>query len=551
VTPQRQLARAACVCVAWRDEASLDEHNQEMLFDVTRPVAHALRRCASAVQTLRASWPAHALPDGVCFPRLVRVVECDSIYDYSSAIRFKAEYSTKVLAALRAAPRLQHWLLEHGYPIAMTTDLVPVVLSHALREAVDAERAACRRLRLHCCIPAVVDAMRGLLPPERDVDVHARFRAVGTHMRPGRRVLERLLNDLPPRETFRWSLWGFAQLKRQEYLENTPTCAYNERQHAYISRRMEALDRAAQTATNITLLHQAVADGSLGAAAVLLRAGADPLRPADDAATGCGSSALALAAAEVSELLAYADRLPHDDAGLGSPLSRLAVRMAPARSAAPCAIAMLWLLGRAAVARHGDAAIAAAMPPAVLAVLRAAPHAVPGLSLGGRVAPFGIARAARALLADAEAYAATGDKAAATRAFRARYARGLAFAALGAAPVALLVAVVVLALAVATTAPLAAFGLPGVALCVVCVAGLCLMFLAACISSAAFTIAELLQGPLKPVVTCVTQVLIALMISLWLFLYPLYWAAELWHRVCLQLISLTGSLFAAVSNVVC
>jgi len=532
-----------CVCVAWRDEASLDEHNQEMLFDVAGPhVARALRRCASAVQTLYVPYPADALPYGVCFPMLVDVIEhYDARYQFADP---GGQRVTNALAALRCAPRLQHWLLLSS-TITQSTNLVPVVLSNALREAVGAERAACR-LRLRCCIPAVVDAMRGLLRSDWPL-VHARFRADARHtISPGRRVLERLRNDLPPQRTRHRTILGLALLEDKQY---TPACAYNGRQHDYISGRIYALHlAAARTATNITLLHQAVADGSLGAATVLLRAGADPLRPTDNDATGCGTSALALAAAEVSELLAYANRLPHDDAGLGSPLSRLAVRLAPARSAAPCAIAMLWLLGRTAAVRgHSDAAIAAAMPPAALAVLRAAPHAVPGLSLGGRVAPLGIARAARALLADAEAFASTGDEAAATRTFRARRARALAFAALGAAPAALLVALAVLALAVATTAPFAAFGLPAFALCLVGIVGCGLMLLAYGIFLAVEAILN--WDALSAVVFGVSSAIAGFVfVFLTLFLYPVSWVAEFWCKACLQLISLASSLFAALSS---
>jgi hypothetical protein len=135
----------------------LDEHNQEMLFDVAGPhVARALRRCASAVQTLYVPYPADALPYGVCFPMLVDVIEhYDARYQFADP---GGQRVTNALAALRCAPRLQHWLLLSS-TITQSTNLVPVVLSNALREAVGAERAACR-LRLRCCIPAVVQRRR-------------------------------------------------------------------------------------------------------------------------------------------------------------------------------------------------------------------------------------------------------------------------------------------------------------------------------------------------------------------------------------------------------
>jgi predicted RNase H-like nuclease len=63
VTPQRQLARGACVCAAWRDEARAEAHNAVMRFDGPH-VARALRtrtrrRCASC--TCR-HWRAACLP---------------------------------------------------------------------------------------------------------------------------------------------------------------------------------------------------------------------------------------------------------------------------------------------------------------------------------------------------------------------------------------------------------------------------------------------------------------------------------------------------------
>jgi hypothetical protein len=559
VTPQRQLARGACVCVAWRDAARAHEHNAVMRFDAAGPhVCAALHRCASAVQELHVPALTAPLPEGVCFPRLTLVDEYDSqppdltaaaeAHDNAVSVVARAPV---VVAALRAAPRLQRWLLRSA------ADVVPSALSHALTAGVAAERTACRCLRFRCCIPAVADAVRDVLPPQRAVtDVHACFTACSTP--PGAGVLHCLMRDMPPKCVARMPRWAGV---RQS------TDVFYQRQIDYLSVCSQALRVQAQAAAvaqgnwywrahltwftpsdsavdvelrRLTLLHQAVACASLGAAAVLLRAGADPLREPDDAQqrrslanNNCGSSALALAAADVSALLAYADRLPRDDGGDGSWLTRLAVRLAPARATAPRAVAMLWLLGRAAAARHGDNALAAVMPPAALAVLRAAPHAVPGLSAGGRVASLGVARAARALLVDAEAFTATGDASAAARAFCARRARAAACAVLGATLVTL-AAVPVLALAAATTAPFAALALPAAALILLA------RFLmpvrkfarkaAAVMNRAAFKAAK--AGYLLMV----------------LLIRPVCAVAALWLRVCAQLASLADSLFSALSR---
>ena len=161
---QRNLARAACVCAAWCDEAHTDAHNATMQFDVGGPhVARALRRCAAVVQELHVPQLLSGLPDGVCFPRLTLVNE----YGPNDAVDIAAR-APIVLAALRVAPHLRRWLLRG------TADAVLAARSHALREGIAAEHAACRRLHLLSCIPAVAYAVRGLLPPARhDVDVHA------------------------------------------------------------------------------------------------------------------------------------------------------------------------------------------------------------------------------------------------------------------------------------------------------------------------------------------------------------------------------------------
>jgi hypothetical protein len=100
--------------------------------------------------------------------------------------------------------------------------------------------------------------------------------------------------------------------------ERAWTDAFYERQYDYLASRLQVLRQATAADVSylarlpvaapdrytflerrrLTLLHQAVASASLGAAAVLLRAGADPLRQPDDApqrrnaANSCGSSAL-------------------------------------------------------------------------------------------------------------------------------------------------------------------------------------------------------------------------------------------------------------------
>jgi hypothetical protein len=215
----------------------------------------------------------------------------------------------------------------------------------------------------------------------------------------------------------------------------------------------------------LSLLHQAVATGSLGATAVLLRAGADPLTRADRHVIAHGGgynplpSALSLAAAEVAELTTWMARLtPSEEDGCLAALTRLALQAAPAKSTAPRALAMLWLLGRAAEALHGAEAVALAMPAAPLAVFRAWPDGVAGL---GGAASLGVARTARTLVEEAEAFMATGDEAAAPRhhyLWMRRHARVAACAVLFSVPMMTLIAALpLLAAAAAFVAPFAAF----------------------------------------------------------------------------------------------
>ena len=546
---QRYLARAACVCVAWRNEAHADAHNATMRFDKDGPhVVHALRRCAAVVQELHVPLLLYDLPAGVCFPRLTLVNEYALVADVVAR-------APTALAALRVAPRLHRWLLRG------CADAVPAARSKALQDGIDAERVECC-LGLRCCIPAVAKAMRGLLPPARhDVDVHACVTSCSPPAGTG--VLFMILDDLPSRQavtTYESDGWF-----RHEIVD-----AFYARQHSYISSRMETLlqpvpvgarfrnsdlllmapptMRAAQMDSAVewrhTLLHQAVASASLGAAAVLLRAGADPMQPPDGAAefqnaVNLGGSALSLAVAAVSELLLYADQLGVDDGGGGAWLVQLAVRLAPARRAAPHAVAMLWLLGRAAVARHGAEAVEITMLPAVLAVLHAAPHAVPGLAANGCMPSFGVARAARALLLDAEVYVAAGDDAAAQRAASLRLTRAVACTALVAAPIALLVAAVMLALFTATIVPLAAVAAPYATLVLA-------IFLLARVSKAAvhatMAAAEAFANVITPVWKCLGDVGAAL------FITPLRFMASGWCFTFMHLIELGAALCEASSR---
>ena len=296
------------------------------------------------------------------------------------------------------------------------------------------------------------------------------------------------------------------------------------------------------------LLHQAVTSASLGAAAVVLRAGADPMQPPDDAAerhnaVHIGSSALALAAADVLELLRYADGLDVDDHGAW--LTRLAVRLAPARRAAPHAIAMLWLLGRAAAARHGADAVEVALPPSALAVLRAAPYAVPGLAANGRVSSFGVARVARALLLEAEAYIAAGDNAAAQRAFSARRARAVTCIALCAAPASLL-AVTVLAPAAVTIAPFAVLVAPIVVLVYLFALLLDKVFVPRCCRCLKAASAALKAILSMKVVQFIWQFPLGLL--LYCLFLPLECVFLSWRRTITQLGTLAITLFAAGSR---
>ncbi len=166
-----------------------DEYNEVMRFDVAGPhVARALRRCASAVRELHVPRLPDGLPADVCFPRLTLVAEYQD--PWTGVHEDALARAPVVVDSLRCAPRLQRWLLRS------TADAVSTAMSHALDAGVAAERAACRSRELLCCTPAVTAAMRGLLPPERDLtDVHACFTARCTP--PGVGVLECLFHDLP------------------------------------------------------------------------------------------------------------------------------------------------------------------------------------------------------------------------------------------------------------------------------------------------------------------------------------------------------------------
>ena len=148
MTTQRYLARAACVCVAWRNEAHADAHNATMRFDKGGPhVARALRRCAAVVQELHVPRLLSDLPAGVCFPRLTLVREYAEVD--------VAARAPKALAALRCVSRraytagccaaVQMLCLQRGRKRSTMASV-----QSSLRAAAWAFAAAFPRLRRQC-----------------------------------------------------------------------------------------------------------------------------------------------------------------------------------------------------------------------------------------------------------------------------------------------------------------------------------------------------------------------------------------------------------------
>jgi hypothetical protein len=423
VCTERQLARAACVCAAWRLEAGVPEHHAVMRFQgpASRDVvARELVRHAAVVTELHATFLLRdlgaALPPDAHFPRLTRVVEC--------CAPPSAEAAPPPHAVLRAAPLLTRWRTGAKPPPAPRVDGMPSAMAAALREAADAEAlslqgiftpargAAGARVRDRALPPGAAGLLRLL--------AHAAQSGVGSPIYDPDAAKHFLDDDAPftcdddedgEERPSALASFGYImeRLAEQDEEELADTADFFLHPLFAATALSEALRqrRAART-----LLHAAVERASVAVVAVLLRHGADPL-------AGDGASALARCALDVSELVTYAEvAKPRDE----SP------SMAALHAAVEEQLAVYWLLVRAATARHGSEAVARRLPPALLA-LATLPAQMrfqrnTRLTLVARgtdgaptitLASCGVTTLARLRVLEAEAYLRDGDASSAAR----------------------------------------------------------------------------------------------------------------------------------------
>jgi hypothetical protein len=437
---ERQLARAACVCTAWRDEAGASEHHAVMRFPgppVSRDVvARLLVRHAGVVTELRATFLLRdlgaALPPDAHFPRLTRVVECCAP---------SASAAPPPHAMLRAAPRLAQWLTGTKLP---RINSVAYALADALTDAAVAgdaqEPTASLEWRGSAIVIASAMLDSRLFTPSRaaaDARVSAQMLPPGAagllHMADAaaHHFLRRVEEPGPLDDCLLWMCHpGYRYtLSRLAALSGASVQHVEEGVHPLFMspRRMsEALKRNVTVLmphAERTLLHLAVTLGQVAAVAMLLHQGADPL----DSGSGDGDgeqqcSPLVQAGTDTAECLAFAEHTSYAQSDLSKASDQLAV---------------FWLLARVTAARHGDAALAAALPPALLALASPPPLSrfrgffttvarEPPRADGAhqRVAPGNDASMALLRVLEAEAYIRTGNRDArdASRAFRLRLA---------------------------------------------------------------------------------------------------------------------------------
>jgi hypothetical protein len=433
VASPRLLARASCVCRAWRDEARAPAHARVLRFEADEAGArraHAvcalLERHAAHVEELHAPFPLapalQLLSPHAALPRLALVLEEDELAHKRAPALFHA--------LLRAAPALARWRVAPNIPNA-----APAIVCAAFdgcsrsRSVAHAERATC-----------------GLLSPGRPLlDADAPLTALC--LPPGSNAL---LSVLPA--VHRYNPDHTAS--RVAQLLALPA----ERAHALCATMCEPIPEgltsplpgsaAAGVAATIaasrrrsTLLHAAVGAANASTAAVLLRAGADPLAAPRDGACGEAAQPCALhaAAAELSELVSLCGALGRDATdtpGFHALLPAVSARLV-----------LFLLLRSAALERHGGAATACALPlpPRALAALdddSALPFPLSVLAVfrvhwgGAPVSVVALARASpwvRATTREALAYVRSGDAHAAGRVTRAALLTSAALTALTAA----------------------------------------------------------------------------------------------------------------------
>jgi hypothetical protein len=345
---QRLLARCACVCRAWRDEAALPAHNRVLLFEDAaaadaNSIARLIERHAAHVEGIHASrsqltLAATLLAPDALLPRLLYVRE--------AGIPGSPVTPEAAAALLRAAPLLSRW--EPALMPFAAVNLVPAVLCAMFGAVVGDEEFAATPVRV------MAHATRGLLSPARSaLFLHAFVHADYTG--PEVSALAPLLHDAetPP------ELSAFIAVRLQAL--STPYLPHwfpNQFLSPFMWGLRGALTRPRMAER--TLLHHAVSGGNVGAAAVLLRAGADPL-----AGHPSRISALHAAAAALLELQRAADAVP-ENRTVGKLVSCL-VRPIARR------LSVFRLLRAEAVRRHGVAAVQAALESALAGAASALP----------------------------------------------------------------------------------------------------------------------------------------------------------------------------------
>jgi hypothetical protein len=405
----RLLARASCVCRAWRDEARAPAHARVLRFEADEADArgaHAvcalLERHAADVEELRAPFSLAAavqlLSPHVALPRLALVLEVDE----HARTRPHATFHP----LLRAAPALACWRV---WPH----------VDNAVHPLLAAAFDACSR---DGSIAQAEHSTRGLLSPGRRLqDADAPLTALC--LPPGAAAL---LSVLPSVHAYcpDHTAARVAQLLELPQPRARALCATMCEPIPAGATSPPPGSAAAGVAATIaaarrrsTLLHAAVSAANACTAAVLLRAGADPLASPRDDKGVAQPCALAAAAAELNELIllcAALSRHATDNPGLQALLPAVSAHMV-----------LYALLRSVALERHGaDATTAALPPPRVLAALeddsaQPFPLSVLAVLCGG--APVSVAALARKspwtreATKEAEEYVRTGAAAAAAR----------------------------------------------------------------------------------------------------------------------------------------
>jgi hypothetical protein len=354
------LARAACVCRAWRAEAAAPEHNAVLRFSrrdgdapaaaMQHVIARLLERHAAHVQILIAPPCAclHAvaplLPPGVSLPRLRRVEE------RGMALAGPRGAHVARAALLRAAPLLTEWRVNTpgdntpGGADADEADAALDALPHVLWAAFQAISGD--------SLSDAARAARGLLSPGPRAAAWVNGSALCAAGLPSLAALTPLL---PLLKGTLYESYGTARLLTLTGMsaEYAPVVAHTAQAVALARRGGDPGTGVFVSRRPLTLLHDAALAGSVPACVALLRGGADALGVSDG-----GGCALGAAADELRELLLFSQhaRTPR----LGARTERHAFEP-PLHAAIISRLLLFRLLRADALARHGAAATAAAL----------------------------------------------------------------------------------------------------------------------------------------------------------------------------------------------